>query len=417
MNIYTSRSGAVKPRIAAIGIVLLLGVPLPQIAQNTEDLIIKAREQGACIDQRGPDAQRGYTFRDVEFPPRVAKAYGPRGKRWYEKVLSTIIPGYRVDLFDYKINDIRFIEGTYGRTVPLGETERSQKIRREAEKKLKKANKFANQQWDKWLAGHPNATDEEKSRVRMRIFAGTSGSDGLPKFDWREAGLDLLPAGDQGFHCNACWAFSTIDAMQISRQLEARRSDRGSPRASEDLLPSVPRLVSCMMPKAIGEELCSINWHGEAFSYMVDHGLPLGRGDAYDQSGYPQWQCDKTASVKALTWDFVSSTPQNVPTNEQIKKALVTYGPLVATMNLDSCLILYGEGIFDEEQSQDGPYHMLLIAGWDDERGAWLVKNSFGPEWGQNGFGWVKYGSNNIGKWAAWVMADPRAEAKFAAMR
>jgi C1A family cysteine protease len=411
--------GSGKVRSIVLMLALSLAVPLVSFAQEEEDFdpSRQPREEARCIAQRGPEAERRYTFREVKWPWILAKAYGPRGKRWYEMVLSRVIPGYKVDLFDYKINDIRFIEGKYGRTVPLGETERSQKIRREAEKKLKEANRFATQQWENWLAGHPNASDEEKNKVRNRIFAGTSDSDQLPRFDWRDAGLDLLPARDQGFYCNSCWAFSTVDAMQISRQLDAMRADRGPFRTSDEMMPSVPRLASCMMPKTVGEELCSINWHGEAFSYMVDHGLPLGSGDVYDGSGYPRWQCDKTAAVKALTWDFVSSTPQNVPTNDHIKRALVTYGPLVATMNLDSCLMLYGDGVFDEEQSQDGPYHMLLIAGWDDERGAWLVKNSFGAEWGDNGFGWVKYGSNNIGKWAAWIMADPRAEAKFAAQR
>ena len=57
---------------------------------------------------------------------------------------------------------------------------------------------------------------------------------------------------------------------------------------------------------------------------------------------------------------------------------------------------------------------MILIVGWDDEKGAWLIKNSYGPKWGEGGFGWIKYRSNNIGKWAAAVVADPREEIKFA---
>lgn len=54
--------------------------------------------------------------------------------------------------------------------------------------------------------------------------------------------------------------------------------------------------------------------------------------------------------------------------------------------------------------------HMVLLVGWDDQRQAWLIKNSWGRDWGlygekEAGYGWVRYGQGNLGAYAAWVQA------------
>src|SRR5262249_19976869 len=51
--------------------------------------------------------------------------------------------------------------------------------------------------------------------------------------------------------------------------------------------------------------------------------------------------------------------------------------------------------------------HALLLVGWDDGRRAWKVKNSWGTDWGIEGFAWVGYGSFGIGDQAAWIEARP----------
>ena len=48
-----------------------------------------------------------------------------------------------------------------------------------------------------------------------------------------------------------------------------------------------------------------------------------------------------------------------------------------------------------------------MLVGWDDNKQAWLIKNSWGKDWGEDGFGWVKYDSNNIGLFAAWIQPSP----------
>ena len=307
----------------------------------------------------------------------------------------------------YGIDDIRTLRDNYGRKAPVGESERSRQIRLSAENKLISEQEQGEQKWQEWLAQNPNATLEEKKKAEIRIrFQGLKIVN-LPKFDWREYGLELGEIGNQGFNCNTCWAFAAVDAMQIARQLSAIRSENND--WNNSLQPSARQLISCMVPEA---DYCKINWHGEAFTFMVDKGLPLGGSTKYLDKKLA-WGCDATNFVRALTWDYVQVPPDKVAPIDELKRSIIIHGAIVSTVKFDSCFWLYGSGVFNETQNQDGS-HVVLMVGWDDEKGAWLVKNSYGADWGESGFGWIKYGSNNIGQWSAWVVADPKEEKRLA---
>jgi C1A family cysteine protease len=48
------------------------------------------------------------------------------------------------------------------------------------------------------------------------------------------------------------------------------------------------------------------------------------------------------------------------------------------------------------------------LVGWEDDRGAWLMRNSWGEDWEENGYCWIAYGSNPVGRHTAWVKAKSR---------
>jgi len=352
-------------------------------------------QEKPCRQQR-ISTERTYAFRQL---PIIPRAYGR--KPWYYELRKWIPFLDSTPRDKYAIEDIRRLRLEYGRPAPVGESNRSKQIRLQAEQNLREAQQQGEQKWQEWLKLNPDAGSEEKSRAEIQIRLQGIEAARLPKFDWREYGLDVGAVGFQGFNCNTCWAFAAVDAMQIGRRLAAIRSQKND-FDENSLRPSVQQLVSCMAPKT---DYCKINWHGEAFTFMVDKGLPLGGTTEYSGWDYG-WGCDAKIFVKALTWDFVSSVPQKVAPTEELKRALIIHGPVVSTIKFDSCLWLYGGGVFNEEQNQDGG-HMVLIIGWDDAKGAWLIKNSYDTDWGEGGFGWIKYGSNNIGQFSAWIFADP----------
>jgi C1A family cysteine protease len=77
-------------------------------------------------------------------------------------------------------------------------------------------------------------------------------------------------------------------------------------------------------------------------------------------------------------------------TNQQaIKEALVTCGALVTVITTNTAFNTPYSVILPSAES--GFLHSIGIVGWDDTRGAWKVRNSWGPNWGDQGHGWLSY--------------------------
>jgi len=334
-------------------------------------------------------------------------------------------------------------------TVPQGETERAKEIRKQAISYRQAIRNKITKSMDVWINANPNATAEEIENRRRRgleriefksnkINADNEDRIRQKSFDWRIL-LDVGAVMNQGEGCNTCWAFATTSAAaaslqknyleiiplrnynfpdQITGELSSASNMFGETGLSRSSAPFVQDLLNCMPIKK--EEICNSGWHGRAFDFMVyKKGMPmtstggmLNGGDATDRREYKRGQkfaCQPNGSfVKASSWDYVNSPPDKLPTVEQLKTALVEHGPLPAPIFYDECLANYKGGVFNEKDF-GMINHVVLLLGWDDAKQAWLVKNSWGEEWGERGFAWIKYGSNNIGQFAAWIDADPQS--------
>lgn len=337
-------------------------------------------------------------------------------------------------------------------TVPKGETERAKKIRAQALAYRKSAVNSLTQSFDIWLKTHPNATADEIEKRRKQgqgVIDYFNNVDKVNKeriaareWDWRLERIDAGPVLNQGENCSTCWAFAATSAVASSLQKSffdelvmrdymlpdtntGELSNRLGPVLNLQYVPNpfVQDLLNCMPIKP--KEICSTGWHGKAFHFMVyRQGIPitttdsiLNAGNMPDQRKHEpgkKFACRADNNlpvrfVKGATWDYVNSPPDKLPAVEQLKTALIEHGPLAAPIHSDSCLVDYKGGVFNEKNNRL-INHVVLLVGWDDGKQAWLIKNSWGEEWGEKGFAWIKYGSNNFGQFAAWIEANERAD-------
>ncbi len=105
-----------------------------------------------------------------------------------------------------------------------------------------------------------------------------------------------------------------------------------------------------------------------------------------------------------------------------IKYALMQ-GPLFVTIGWGEMFYFYGDGVHTTVGRGDAePFVPLqgLPVGWDDNlehefgTGAWIIKNSWGEDWGLDGFCYVSYESDFRGLGARQIQYAPPVSASLA---
>ncbi len=220
---------------------------------------------------------------------------------------------------------------------------------------------------------------------------------GLPAaFDWRtNNGNWVTPVRIQGA-CGACTAFATVAAFETLIMREA-----GNPDPTLDL--SEQYLVSCgpagtrdgyayggcigNYSDYIAEYLRNVGVPDEAcFSYAVgqDTGTEPPCGDACADAA--------TRMTRITRWSYIApQTSGYLPTPDQIKAVLVSK-PVPCGMYIYDDFKHYAGGIYEPVSGQDiVGGHLACIVGYDDAQQCWIVKNSWGREWGEDGFFRIGY--------------------------
>ena len=231
---------------------------------------------------------------------------------------------------------------------------------------------------DTFGRGYVRPPDWERTyQEHLRVFP--ADKDPLPAvWDWRT--MDgVTPAKNQG-SCGSCWAFAAAGEMEAKIRIYY---------GNRILDLSEQQIVSC---NPYGAD-CSGGWAGSAY-YVFQH-----RGGITEDC-MPYEAVDGVPCVDTQYLEFADITGWYTvsPQVDQIKQALLE-GPVCATIDANAAFEGYSGGCLDAPGGWTN--HLILIVGWDDRacdgnEGAWIIKNSWGPGWGEAGFGYVKWDACSI---------------------
>ena len=201
--------------------------------------------------------------------------------------------------------------------------------------------------------------------------------------DWRNKdGQDwVTPVKNQG-SCGSCWAFSALGVIEAVINIESN-----DPAMDIDL--SEQHFVSSCCDAGS----CSGGWPDEALKYARDEGAPIESCFPYNGRSSSCTPCSdwKDNAWKITNIMYVDST------TDAFKSALETYGPLSVVLSAPDDWFYYAGGVYEPvwtpEEGVGWANHAVVLVGYNDTGGYWIVKNSWGAGWGENGYAKVSYGN------------------------
>lgn len=239
-----------------------------------------------------------------------------------------------------------------------------------------------------------------RSDVPMPVVSDSA--DALPSsFSWLTEGK-LTPVRNQG-SCGSCWAFATVGSLEAAILIR----DGVSTDLSEQYL------VSCNT-----DGWNCIDGGSTAHPYHQDK-VPPGEleAGAVTELDFPYSATDESCDpphdhpYRITNWQYVTYSEPDV---DAIKNAIYYHGPVKVSVCSGVAFSGYDGGVFSTDESEicGGPgysNHAVVLVGWNDVEGAWILRNSWGDWWGEDGYMRIAYGTSNVGIFASYVVYNEPA--------
>jgi C1A family cysteine protease len=223
--------------------------------------------------------------------------------------------------------------------------------------------------------------EEEMVRIESALSKDVKTFAFAPRRDWRdEDGKNwVTPIRDQGA-CGSCVAFGTVATIECQARIQ-------EDNPTWDLNLSEADLFFC----GAGRNCQKGWWPSYALDYAKDKGIPDEECFPYEDHDMDCASCSDRAErlVKIGAW-------QEIINIDQRKEWLDKNGPMIACMAVYRDFFAYKSGVYRHVTGDLAGYHAICCVGYIEEEECWICKNSWGADWGDQGFFKIGYGEADI---------------------
>ena len=290
-----------------------------------------------------------------------------------------------------------------------------------------------------------NLTDEEKEKVLMpsqydvtkevvasgnpvyisSLMGSVLGADSSSsKYDLRDVIPQNLAIKNQG-KLNNCWAFAATASAETSLAVADKKAGNSAKKYdfSEkhlDYVVSGNSTTDKYNIYGVNKDIAAGGLPGWSYASMAGgHSLVNESDMPYD--AYTNKTTTSTLYGKEIQTElydtYIFPNSGSGTNRKEIKDFIVNYGGVFAPLHGDSMVEIDSDyynpstgAIYCSNNTTYPTDHAVLIVGWDDNYsksnflsrqrpsndGAWIIKNSWGSDYGDNGFMYVSYEDANI---------------------
>ncbi|TYZ57012.1 hypothetical protein PybrP1_003278 [[Pythium] brassicae (nom. inval.)] len=236
----------------------------------------------------------------------------------------------------------------------------------------------------------------------------------LPRnFDWRNVNGTRFVTISRNQHvphyCGACWSFAATSALADRVMIAKTRNQKGKSRleVTREVVLSPQVVLNCDLE----DQGCHGGDQLAAYRFIHDHGVPEEGCQRYAATGHDTGnQCRAIDVCANCTPDkgcfpqpsydkyFVSEFGTTLG-EQQMMAEIFARGPIACSVAVTPAFEAYTGGIFDDKTNATDVDHAISVVGWGEDRSTkfWVVRNSWGSYWGEDGWFRVVRGVNNLG--------------------
>jgi len=219
----------------------------------------------------------------------------------------------------------------------------------------------------------------------LNLASSANTTAPMAAVDWRQKNA-VTPVKDQG-QCGSCWAFSTTGSLE------------GLVAISKGQLNSLSEqeLVDCST--SFGNAGCNGGLMDYGFQYVIKNGLCTEASYPYTAA---DGTCKSTTCTKSIIAGQVKSFTDVPAGNEATLVAQINAGPVSVAIEADQSVFqFYTSGVLDSAACGTTLDHGVLAVGYDTDAASgkdyYIVKNSWGASWGNQGYVWLARNKNTCG--------------------